>query len=48
MTDAHENEIADQIDREVRATEGLIALVVCLSVTAGLVVAGTITFIGAI
>jgi hypothetical protein len=48
MTHIHEKEIAEQIDRDVRATDGLIALVACLSVTVGLVVAGAITLIGAI
>jgi hypothetical protein len=48
MIDIHEKEIADQIDREVYAPDGLIALVVCLSVTCGLVVAGIMTFLGTV
>lgn len=40
MTDIHEQELAEQIDREVESTDGLLLLVLCLAVTAGIVVAG--------
>lgn len=46
MTDIHEKEIADQIDREIASSDGLLALVLCLSVAAGLVVAGVASLIG--
>jgi hypothetical protein len=48
MTDIHEKELADQIDREVASSDGLMALVLCLSVTAGLVVAGVAALLGAL
>jgi len=48
MTDIHEKDIADQIDREIHAPDGLLALVVCLSVTVGLAVAGVITLLGTV
>ena len=47
MTDIHEKELADQIDREVASSDGLMALVLCLSVTAGLLVAGVAALLGA-
>ena len=47
MTDIHEQELAEQIDREVASSDGLMALVLCLSVTAGLVVAGVAALFGA-
>jgi len=47
MTDIHEQEIADQIDREVASSDGLLALVLCLAVAAGLVVAGAASLFGA-
>ena len=40
MTDIHEKELVDQIDREIESTDGLLLLVLCLAVTAGIVVAG--------
>ncbi|MDP3492101.1 MAG: hypothetical protein Q8R82_03230 [Hyphomonadaceae bacterium] len=40
MTDVHEKELADQIDREVSDRGGLVALLLCLSVAAGLLIAG--------
>jgi hypothetical protein len=46
MTDIHEKELADQIDREVASSDGLMALVLCLSVSAGLVVAGIAALVG--
>jgi hypothetical protein len=48
MTDIHEKELADQIDREVASSDGLMALVLCLSVAAGLVVAGVAALVGAL
>jgi hypothetical protein len=48
MTDIHEKDIADQIDREIAASDGLFALVLCLSITAGLVVAGIASLVGAL
>lgn len=47
MTDVHEKELADQIDREIASSDGLVALVLCLAVAAGLVVAGIASFVGA-
>jgi hypothetical protein len=47
MTDIHEKELADQIDREVASSDGLMALVLCLSVAAGLVVASVAALLGA-
>jgi hypothetical protein len=47
MTDIHERELAEQIDREVASSDGLMALVLCLSVTAGLVVAGAVALFNA-
>lgn len=40
MTDVHEKELAEQIDREVSDKGGLIALILCLSVAGGLLIAG--------
>lgn len=40
MTEVPEKELADQIDREVSDRGGLIALVLCLAVAGGLLVAG--------
>jgi len=48
MTDLHEQELADQIDREIASTDGLMALVLCLSVAAGLVVAAVVSLLGAV
>lgn len=48
MTDIHEKEIADQIDREIASSDGLLALVLCLSVSAVLVVASAASLIGAL
>jgi hypothetical protein len=47
MTDIHERELAEQIDREVESSDGLMALVLCLAVIAGLGVAGVVTLLGA-
>jgi hypothetical protein len=46
MTDIHEKDIADQIDREVASSDGLLALVLCLAVAAGLAVAGVGSLLG--
>jgi hypothetical protein len=40
MTDFHEKQLADEIDREVSDRGGLVALVLCLAVAGCLVVAG--------
>lgn len=48
MADIHEKEIADQIDREIASSDGLLALVLCLSVSAGLVIAGALSLLGAL
>ena len=47
MTDLHEENIADQIDREVASKDGLLALVICLSATVGLAAAGVVALMGA-
>ena len=47
MTDIHDKDIADQIDREVASKDGLLALVLCLSATVGLAAAGVVTLLGA-
>ncbi len=47
MTDIHEKELAEQIDREVASSDGLMALVLCLAVTGALVVAGVSALFGA-
>jgi hypothetical protein len=44
MTDVHEKELAEQIDREVSDKGGLVALVLCLSVAGGLLIAGAMAF----
>ncbi|HEX5007133.1 MAG TPA: hypothetical protein VFV70_08475 [Hyphomonadaceae bacterium] len=48
MTDRQDEDIADQIDKEVVSSEGLLPLVVCLSVTVGLAAAGVATLLGAL
>jgi hypothetical protein len=40
MTDIHEKELAEQIDREIESSDGLLLLVLCLAVTAGIAVVG--------
>lgn len=40
MTDVHEKELSEQIDREVSDKGGLVALVLCLCVAGGLLIAG--------
>lgn len=40
MTDFHEKQLADEIDREVSDKGGLVALVLCLAVAGGLLFAG--------
>lgn len=44
MTDINEQELADQIDREVSNKGGLVALVLCLIVAGGLLIAGAMPF----
>jgi hypothetical protein len=46
MTDIREKDIVDQIDREVAAKDGLLALVLCLSATVGLAAAGVVSLLG--
>lgn len=46
--DPDERELADQIDREVQAVNGLLALALCLSITIGLLVVGAVSLAGAI
>ncbi len=41
MTDINEQELAEEIDRDVSDKGGLVALVLCLCVAAALVVAGS-------
>ena len=48
MTDMHEQELADEIDREVSDRSGLWALVICLMAAGGLVVAGSAALLGGI
>jgi hypothetical protein len=48
ITDPRERDLADQIDREVRAASSLLALVLCLSITVGLFLAGVMTLARAI
>jgi hypothetical protein len=48
MTDLHEKDIADQIDREIASNDGLLALVLCLSMTVGLAAAGVASLLGAL
>lgn len=47
MTDIHEKDIANEIDREAMSKDGLLALVLCLSATIGLAAAGVATLLGA-
>jgi hypothetical protein len=47
MTDIHEGNIAEQVDREVASRDGLLALVICFSATVGLAVAGVVALMGA-
>lgn len=42
MTDIDEEELARQIDRDVAAKGGLVALVLCLCVAGGLLIAGAV------
>ncbi len=44
MTEVQEKELVEQIEREVTHRGGLIALVVCLSVAGGLLIAGLMAF----
>lgn len=44
MDEMNDHELSRQIDREVSGKAGLVALVICLAVVAGIVVAGGIVF----
>ncbi len=48
MTDIHDKNIAEEIDQDIDSGHGLLALLVCLSVTAGLALAGVADLLGAI
>lgn len=48
MTDIHDKDISDQLDRDVESPDGLLALLVCLSVTVGLALAAVADLLGAI
>lgn len=48
MIDIPEKDSADQIEREVASEDGLWALVLCLSATVGLAVAGVAALLGTI
>jgi hypothetical protein len=48
MTDLHERQLVDQIDREVTSSHGLVALVLCLSLAVGLAIAGGLSILGAL
>lgn len=43
MTDINERELAEQIDRDVSNKGGLVALVLCLCVAGGLLLAGAMS-----
>ena len=47
MTDIQEQDIAEQIDRDVTSNSGLLALVLCLPATVGLAAAGVAALLGA-
>ncbi len=44
MDEMNDNELSRQLDREVSGKAGLVALVICLAVVAGIVLAGGIVF----
>lgn len=44
MTEVQEKELVEQIERDVSDRGGLIALVLCLSVAGGLLIAGLMAF----
>jgi hypothetical protein len=48
MTDIHEKDLANEIDRDIDSGHGMLALLVCLSVTVGLALAGVADLLGAI
>ncbi len=48
MTDIHEEDLAEEIDRDLDAGDGLLPLVVCLSATVGLALAAVADLFGAI
>lgn len=45
MTEVQEKELVEQIERDVADRGGLIALVVCLCVAGGLLLAGLMSYI---
>lgn len=45
MDEMNDHELSRQIDREVDARPGLIALVVCMAVVAGLLLAGGVVLV---
>lgn len=44
MTEIQEKELIEQIERDVTDRGGLVALVLCLSVAGGLLIAGLMAF----
>lgn len=44
MDEMNDNELSRQLDREVSGKAGLAALVICLAVVAGILLAGGIVF----
>lgn len=48
MTDIHDKDLTEQIDRDLDSRDGLLALMVCLSVTVGLALAAVADLLGAI
>jgi hypothetical protein len=44
MTDVQEKELVEQIERDVADRGGLVALVLCLTVAGGLLIAGAMAF----
>ncbi len=47
MTDINEKELAEEIDRDVSDKGGLVALVLCLCMAGGLLIAGAMAFLPA-
>lgn len=45
MTDIHESELAEQIDREVVQSDSILALALCLFAAGGIVVASLTAFL---
>lgn len=44
MTEIQEKELVEQIERDVANRGGLVALVLCMSVAGGLLIAGAMAF----